>query len=132
MPEQTVRLFEEAASLAPDVALQRFVENALGDDPPDGVAGELYRRRLENPLDPGGWRAQAAAGIGFVGVEQPIEQETLIVTGTADNVVDPRNSDVLAERIPGARLEKLVGCGHLFFWEEPQRFVRIVQEFLDG
>jgi pimeloyl-ACP methyl ester carboxylesterase len=132
MPEQTVRLFEEAASLAPDVALRRFVENALGDDPPAGVADELYRRRLENPLDPAGWQAQAAAGIGFLGVEQPIEQETLIVTGTADNVVDPRNSEVLAERIPGARLERLEGRGHLFFWEEPQRFVRIVQEFLDG
>jgi pimeloyl-ACP methyl ester carboxylesterase len=22
------------------------------------------------------------------------------------------------------------GCGHLFFWEQPQRFVRSVREFL--
>jgi pimeloyl-ACP methyl ester carboxylesterase len=131
MPEQTVKLFAESASLASDVALRRFVENALGADPPAGVADELYRRRLENPLDPAGWQAQAAAGIGFLGVEQPIGHETLIVTGTADNVVDPRNSDVLAERIAGSRVERLEGRGHLFFWEEPQRFVRIVEEFLD-
>lgn len=130
MPAQTVRLFEEAGSLAPDVALRRFVDNALGLDPPAGVADELYRRRLESPLDPNGWQAQAAAGVGFLGVEQPIEQETLILTGTADNVVDPRNSDVLAERIPGARVEKLEGLGHLFFWEDAPRFVRIVEEFL--
>jgi pimeloyl-ACP methyl ester carboxylesterase len=132
MPEVTVRLFMEAGSLDPADALHRFVVNALGESPSPELVEELYRRRLENPLDPGGWRAQAAAGIGFVGVEQPIEQETLIVTGTADNVVDPRNSEVLAERIPGARLERLEGRGHLFFWEEPQRFVRNVQEFLDG
>jgi pimeloyl-ACP methyl ester carboxylesterase len=132
MPEPSVRLFREAATLAPEVALRRFVDNALGDDPPAGVADELYRRRLENPLDPAGWQAQAAAGAGFLGVEQPIGHETLIVTGTADNVVDPRNSDVLAERIPGSRVERLDGRGHLFFWEDPQRFVRIVTEFLDG
>ncbi|HEU5361951.1 MAG TPA: alpha/beta fold hydrolase [Gaiellaceae bacterium] len=131
MPERTVQLFREAGTLAPEVALRKFVENALGEHPPAGVAEELYRRRLENPLDPAGWQAQAAAGTGFLGVEQPVEHETLIVTGTADNVVEPRNSDVLAERIPGARVEKLEGLGHLFFWEDAPRFVRIVREFLD-
>jgi len=130
MPAQTVQLFAEAQTLAPDVALRRFVDNALGVDPPAGVADELYRRRLENPLDPAGWQAQAAAGTTFAGVDGRIAHETLIVTGTADNVVDPGNADVLAERIPGARVEKLEGLGHLFFWEDPQRFVRIVEEFL--
>jgi pimeloyl-ACP methyl ester carboxylesterase len=37
---------------------------------------------------------------------------------------------VLVERIPGARLERLDGLGHLFFWEAPDRFVRIVEDFL--
>jgi pimeloyl-ACP methyl ester carboxylesterase len=129
-PEPTVQLLAEAPALPPDRALRRFVENALGDDPPAGVADELYRLRQEHPLDPAGWQAQAAAGLGFPGVEQPISHETLIVTGTADNVVDPRNSDVLARRIPGARLEKLDGLGHLFFWEDAPRFVRIVEGFL--
>jgi pimeloyl-ACP methyl ester carboxylesterase len=130
MPEESVRLFAEAATLAPEEALRRFVDNALGAHPPAGVADAIYRRRLENPLDPAGWQAQAAAGLGFLGVDGPIGHETLIVTGTADNVVDPRNSDVLADRIPGARVERLEGLGHLFFWEDPQRFVRIVEGFL--
>ena len=50
--------------------------------------------------------------------------------GTEDNVVDPRNAEVLAERIPGARVELLEGTGHLFFWEQPGEVVRIVREFL--
>jgi pimeloyl-ACP methyl ester carboxylesterase len=37
---------------------------------------------------------------------------------------------VLAERIRGARLARLPGAGHLFFWEQPEAFVRIVTEFL--
>jgi pimeloyl-ACP methyl ester carboxylesterase len=130
MPAVTVALFQEAAALSPDVALRRFVVNALGADPPEELVEELYRRRVENPLDPAGWQAQAAAGTTFAGVDEPIGQETLIVTGTADNVIDPGNSDVLAQRIPGARVVRLEGAGHLFFWEQPDAFVRIVTEFL--
>lgn len=130
MPEVTVKLFTEAASLPPDVALRRFVENALGSSPPDGVADELYQKRVEHPLDPAGWQAQAAAGTTFAGVDGAITQPTLLITGTADNVIDHRNSDVLHDRIHGSELVKLEGLGHLFFWEQPDEVVRIVTEFL--
>jgi pimeloyl-ACP methyl ester carboxylesterase len=130
MPEVTVKLFQEAATLPPDVALRKFVANALGASPPAGVEDELVRLRTENPLDPAGWQSQAAAGMTFAGVDMPIDKETLIVTGTADNVVDPGNADVLHERIPGSRVVKLEGQGHLFFWEDADGFVRILEEFL--
>jgi pimeloyl-ACP methyl ester carboxylesterase len=130
MPEVTVRLFQEAATLAPEVALRRFVENALGASPSPGLVDELYALRLANPPDPAGWQAQAAAGTTFPGVDGAIDAPTLIVTGTADNVVDARNADVLAERIPGARVHRFEGLGHLFFWEDPAGFVRILEEFL--
>ncbi len=130
LPGVTARLFAEAPTLAPEVALRRFVENALGPEAQTSLVDELVRRRTANPPDPAGWQSQAAAGMTFAGVDAPIAQDTLIVTGTADNVVDVRNSDVLAARIPGARVEKLEGLGHLFFWEAPDRFVRIVTEFL--
>ena len=125
-----MRLFAEAATMPPDVSLRRFVENALGDDPPAGLADELVRRRLERPQDLAGWQAQAAAGTTFEGVDGPIAAPTLVVTGTADNVVDPRNAGVLVARIPGSRLATLEGRGHMFFWEDPAGFVGIVEEFL--
>ena len=130
MPEVTVQLFAEAQTLAPEIALRRFVENALGEDPPAGLVDELLARRVANPPDPAGWQAQAAAGIGFQGVEGEIAAPTLVLGGTADNVVDHRNAEVLARRIPGARVELLAGAGHLFFWEQPDESVRIINEFL--
>ena len=130
MPEVTVRLFAEAPSLAPDVALRRFVENALGERPPAELVDELVARRVASPPDPAGWQAQAAAGLGFQGVEAELAAPTLILAGTADNVVDHRNADVLAARIPGARVELIAGAGHLFFWEQPAESVRIINEFL--
>jgi len=130
MPDVTVRLFAEAPTLAPEVALRRFVENALAADASGELIQELYDRRVANPPDPAGWQAQAAAGLTFAGVDDAITAPTLIVTGTEDNVVDPHNSDVLAERIAGAEVQRIDNAGHLFFWEQPDAVVRIISEFL--
>ena len=40
------------------------------------------------------------------------------------------NTALLALRIPDARVELFPGGGHLFFWEQPERFVGVVTEFL--
>jgi 3-oxoadipate enol-lactonase len=128
MPQVTIDLFAEAATLAPDVAMRRFVENALAPGSP--VADELYERRAANPLDPAGWQAQAVAGTTFQAVDGSIEQPALVLTGDLDNVVDPGNAQLLAQRIPGSRVEVLRGTGHMLFWEQPDEFVRIVSEFL--
>jgi pimeloyl-ACP methyl ester carboxylesterase len=126
-----VQLFTEAPSLEPAVALRRFVENGFGSSPPDGLVDDVYRRRMANPPDPTGWQSQAAAGMTFPGTAiESIEAPTLILHGTEDNVVDHRNAQLLADRIPGARVELFPGTGHLFFWEQPEPFVRIVTEFL--
>ena len=130
MPEVTMRLFAEAPSLAPEVALRRFIENALGEDPPEGLVDDLFARRLANPPDQAGWQAQAAAGMGFQGVDGEITAPTLILAGTADNVVDYRNAELLAASIPGARVELFDGLGHLFFWERPDAAVSILDGFL--
>jgi pimeloyl-ACP methyl ester carboxylesterase len=52
------------------------------------------------------------------------------VQGTADQVVNPANAELLAELIPDARLEYVDGAGHLLDWDEPKRFVRLVTSFL--
>ena len=131
MPQQTVDLMLQAPTLAPEVALRRFVENALAPGASEALVERIYALRLANPFDPKGWQAQAAAGVGFDALERipEIEAPTLVVTGTEDVVVDPRNSDLLSERIPNARLERVPG-GHLFFWEDPTRFVTLVKEFV--
>jgi 3-oxoadipate enol-lactonase len=130
MPERTVALIAQVPQLDPDVALRRLVENSLGQPTPELVEEVLAYRRA-HPPDTAGWMAQAAAGAGHDALDRlgDIKAPTLVVTGSADAVVDPRNSELLAERIPDARLERLDGCGHLLFWERPEEFAELVRGF---
>ncbi len=132
MPEQTIRLLASAGSLPLEEALRRFVENALAPGADPGLVETILERRIANPLDMAGWQAQAAAGMSFDALDRirEIRARTLVLHGTADAVVDFRNSELLAERIPGARLELFEGCGHLFMWEQSERFARTVSDFL--
>ena len=85
-----------------------------------------------SPPDPAGWQAQAAAGAAFDALDRiaGIRASTLVLHGTDDGVVDSRNAALLAERIPDARVGLFEGRGHLFFWEDPGRFVAAVEGFL--
>lgn len=132
MPEVTMKLLAEAPSLEPLVALRRFVENALAPDPQEELVERILAHRLATAQPPAAWMAQAAAGAAFNAWDRlrGLAAPTLVVHGTADVVVDPANADLLVDRIPEARLEWFEGCGHLLFWEEPERFVEVVGEFV--
>jgi pimeloyl-ACP methyl ester carboxylesterase len=132
LPEGTLLLMAEAPTLAPEVALRRFVENALAPGAPESLVDEIFVYRQAHPPDPAGWAAQAGAGAAWNanGRDERIVAPTLVVTGSADQVVDPRNSDLLAARIPGARLEVVEGAGHVLFWERPEEFAALVEEHL--
>jgi 3-oxoadipate enol-lactonase len=132
MPAATVRLLTEASQLEPEVALRRFVENALGQAPDPALVEAIMAHRLAQPQSPAGWAAQAAAGTGYAGGDRAgdIAAPTLIVTGTADRVVDPANADLLGEMIPDVRVEKVADAGHLVFWEHPALVAELINDFL--
>jgi pimeloyl-ACP methyl ester carboxylesterase len=52
---------------------------------------------------------------------------TLVLHGTADEVLPVQNGRLVAERIPDARLEIFEGVGHMFFWEVPERSAELLQ-----
>jgi 3-oxoadipate enol-lactonase len=136
MPLPSVRLIAASRYLAPDEALRRYIANALSastvaDRP------ELIQRIVDcqPPLparDADAWQAQAAAGGRYAGSfrQRRIRARTLILHGTADRVVDPRNARLLASRVENSELVTFPGLGHLFFWEDPGAFAAAVTAFL--
>ena len=59
-----------------------------------------------------------------------ITAPTLVLTGDGDLLIPPSNSDLIAARIPGARLQKIPGGSHAFNFETPDTFNAAVLEFL--
>jgi pimeloyl-ACP methyl ester carboxylesterase len=126
MPQRTVDLMVARATL------REYVENALEPDARLELVDRIleHRERTAQPFEP--WAAQAAAGAAFDAYDRlgALTVPALVQHGDGDVVVDPRNGDLLAELIPDASLSVYAGCGHLFMWQEPQRFVTELEGFL--
>jgi len=61
-----------------------------------------------------------------------IRAATLVATGSDDVLVKPRNSAVIAARIPNARLEVIADLGHRAIWEAPEEMADLIGDFLAG
>ena len=55
-----------------------------------------------------------------------LEMPTLVIHGTADQLLPVENGYLIASRIPGSQLEIFDGVGHLFFWERPERSADLI------
>jgi 3-oxoadipate enol-lactonase len=78
------------------------------------------------------YQLQGAAIGGFDTFDRlpQIKASTLVITGTSDLLIPDANSDIIKERIPGARIYKIPGAGHVFFWEAPEDTAAAVSNFL--
>jgi 3-oxoadipate enol-lactonase len=56
-----------------------------------------------------------------------LKMPTLVIHGTADELLPVQNGRLIASRIPGSQLEILDGIGHLFFWERPERSAELIR-----
>jgi 3-oxoadipate enol-lactonase len=135
MPLKTAYLLTWAPLMRSEQRLRGFVEHNLGPGTlrrRTKVVRRLMALKRAHPQSEQAWRAQATAGVLFdpLGRQRRITQPTLILQGTADQVVNPVNAELLADLIPDARLRYAEGAGHLVCWDEPRRFVRVVTGFL--
>jgi pimeloyl-ACP methyl ester carboxylesterase len=55
---------------------------------------------------------------------------TLIVWGDRDRIIPVDHAYRTAEAIPGSRLEILEGAGHFLPWQDADRFLAILDDFL--
>lgn len=56
----------------------------------------------------------------------------LVIIGSADEASTQASCRYLAENVPGARLEVFDGAAHMVNLEQPDRFNRLLREFLDA
>lgn len=98
---------------------------------PDHIAEDLRVGRAQ-PQHPEGQRRQWEAMQAWDAFERlpALRVPSLIVHGSEDQMVDPKNAHVLAARIPGAELAILEGAGHVYHSEQPETADRLVLDFV--
>ncbi|MGX7680945.1 alpha/beta fold hydrolase [Jatrophihabitans sp. DSM 45814] len=115
-------------------ALQ-FLDTGLGQDAPDlmrlvdalpdAYARSAFIRTLRAVVD---WRGQVVTMLDRCYLAKGMP--TLLVWGSRDRVVPVEHAHRAHAAMPGSRLEIVDGAGHFPFHAEPDRFVRVLEDFL--
>jgi pimeloyl-ACP methyl ester carboxylesterase len=96
-------------------------------------------RRLRNvdaryrlPPSAYGYAMQLIGGMAWSSSSflEDIPHETLVISGDDDPLVPVANAQMLAKRIPRARLEIVEHAGHLFLWDDAENAAERIQRFV--
>jgi 3-oxoadipate enol-lactonase len=130
-PEVIQRLFEAMSSGDRERAIRTGWEvNVSAQQAADADAYATFlqiaeRRAVAVPVVMA--QAQAILGHDTSARLSQLEMPTLVIHGTEDQMLPVSNGHMIAELIPGARLEIFDGVGHLFFWERPAESAELIR-----
>jgi pimeloyl-ACP methyl ester carboxylesterase len=104
------------ASINTNPDLVRRVRAMIEGNQISGIAGDLMAM------------AERADSVPFL---NQIACPAQIIVGELDHATPPSDAELMADRIPGARLSVIPGAAHLANLEQPDRFTQIVRSFAD-
>jgi pimeloyl-ACP methyl ester carboxylesterase len=86
---------------------------------------------LENPTPPFAFQRQLEATYTLKTWDRlpQIKSPTLVISGAQDVLIPAHNSELIAQRIPGAKLHLIANAGHAFFTEGRDEFLRVFVPF---
>jgi 3-oxoadipate enol-lactonase len=127
-PSHAVRTTERVPKDRP--WLQRYSASFAAEHP--GVVEEASRAERWHGRARAGERRQWEAIRSWDAFDRlaDVRVPVLVLHGSADRLVDPRNGELLASGIPGAELLVLEGAGHAFHVEQPGRAEVAVLDFV--
>ncbi|MGH2454123.1 MAG: alpha/beta fold hydrolase [bacterium] len=134
IPPETIQVLLNRTG-DPERDLRTFLPLQLATDYLQTHAAEVdayVAWRVAHPQPLPAYQRQAAAFLAHdAGARLPaLRLPVLVLHGEMDRVVPAGNGDLLAEIIPGARLQRLEGVGHNFLWEAADEANRLIIGFL--
>ena len=98
------------------------------------VRRRMMAERHRHPPSAYGYAMQLLGTVGWSSLPflSQIPHDTLVIVGDDDPLIPLVNAELLARRIPRARLEIAPRSGHLFLWDEAKRMAGRIAKFLDS
>jgi pimeloyl-ACP methyl ester carboxylesterase len=134
-PQETLQELFSIMTLSPDEAVRVSTSVTFSapfmERHPEKI-NEWLIKGAESPPSPKGFQRQAEAAAEFDTYDrlQQIGVPTLILAGSADQLIPVENSKILASKIPNAELVLFEGAGHGYLWEAEDEANRAVRDFL--
>jgi pimeloyl-ACP methyl ester carboxylesterase len=133
-PEWAVRIFNESRDMPRAEALKHsvpilFAQRTIDKRPE--LIEETLAVMANNNQSKSSYLLQLGAVMKHDTIDRlsRIAHPTLVLTGTEDKLVDPDNSRLIAEHIPGGRLGEFEETGHVFFTEKADEVNRVLVDF---
>jgi 3-oxoadipate enol-lactonase len=123
-PQEVLRYVEERTSGTPSA--RRLLGSRAGPGAQEALLASFHALRNESYLK----TLEASVSQDRGAPLERLAVPTLIITGDEDRVYPPALARGMAQRIPGAELVVLEGCGHLSNLEQPERFNAALLDFL--
>jgi 3-oxoadipate enol-lactonase len=123
--EEVLKFVEERRSRTPESS-RRLLGSRPGPGAHEALLASFHALRNDSYLK----TLEASVSQDRAAPLENLAVPTLVVTGDEDRVYPPALAQRMAQRIPGAELVVLEGCGHLSNLEQPGRFNAALLDFL--
>lgn len=95
-------------------------------DLPEPTASSAFARTLRAVVD---WRGQVVTMLDRCYLTESVPVQ--LIWGSKDSVIPVSHARMAHAAMPGAQLEVFEGSGHFPFHDDPDRFVEIVEKFIE-
>ncbi|MEZ0049500.1 pimeloyl-ACP methyl ester carboxylesterase [Mycobacterium sp. MAA66] len=96
-------------------------------DLPEPTASSAFARTLRAVVD---WRGQVVTMLDRCYLTESIPVQ--LVWGSKDSVIPVTHAHLAQSAMPGSQLEIFDSSGHFPFHDDPERFVEVVEKFIDS
>jgi pimeloyl-ACP methyl ester carboxylesterase len=134
-PESLAILTAPREGVPPDEVIRRGWPLGYTSDYIRGHRAELEAaipRLLAHPTPPFAFKRQLEGTYTLKTWDRlpQIKSPTLVITGAKDVLIPAKNSELLAQRIPAAKLHLIPNAGHAFTTEGRDEFLRVFVAFI--
>jgi pimeloyl-ACP methyl ester carboxylesterase len=96
-------------------------------DLPEPTASSAFARTLRAVVD---WRGQVVTMLDRCYLTESVPVQ--LIWGSRDSVIPVEHARMAHSAMPGSQLEVFDGSGHFPFHDDPDRFVELVEKFIDS